>query len=83
MEYVFTSRSLRDIKKLPQDVRQRIIEKLDYFLSQEDPKIFSKNLTNLNLGEQRFRNGDYRVIFDIQGEKIVILRVGHRRSIYK
>jgi len=29
------------------------------------------------------RLGDYRVIFDIEGEDIVILRVGHRRDVYR
>ncbi|MEX2720679.1 MAG: type II toxin-antitoxin system RelE/ParE family toxin [Candidatus Wukongarchaeota archaeon] len=31
----------------------------------------------------RFRIGKYRVIFDINGENMVILRIGHRKSIYK
>lgn len=35
------------------------------------------------LGSYRFRIGDYRVIFDIENDKIIILRVGHRAKIYK
>ncbi|MCK4791223.1 MAG: type II toxin-antitoxin system RelE/ParE family toxin [Desulfobacteraceae bacterium] len=35
------------------------------------------------LGTYRFRIGDYRVIFDIEGEEIVVLRVGHRKDIYR
>jgi len=35
------------------------------------------------LGTYRFRIGDYRVIFDIEGKDIVALRVGHRRDIYR
>ena len=31
----------------------------------------------------RFRIGDYRVICDIEGDEIVILRIGHRRDIYR
>jgi len=27
--------------------------------------------------------GDYRVIFDVDDNKIVVLRVGHRRDIYQ
>jgi len=27
--------------------------------------------------------GDYRVIFDVDGDNIVILRIGHRKSIYR
>jgi len=31
----------------------------------------------------RFRIGDYRVVFDIAGKDVVVLRVGHRSSIYR
>ncbi len=31
----------------------------------------------------RKRIGDYRIIFDIEDKNIVVLRVGHRREIYK
>ncbi len=35
------------------------------------------------MGTYRFRVGNYRVIFDLDDEQIVILRVGHRRDIYR
>jgi mRNA interferase RelE/StbE len=44
---------------------------------------FAEKLSDPILGEYRFRIGDYRVIFDIKGSEIVILRVGHRREIYR
>jgi mRNA interferase RelE/StbE len=44
---------------------------------------FAEKLSDPILGEYRFRIGDYRVIFDIQEDEIIILRVGHRREIYK
>ncbi|MBU7028007.1 MAG: type II toxin-antitoxin system RelE/ParE family toxin [Theionarchaea archaeon] len=31
----------------------------------------------------RFRIGDCRVIFDIDGKTLVILRIGHRKRIYR
>ncbi len=40
-------------------------------------------LTDPQLGTYRFRVGDFRVIFDLHGRDIVILRVGHRKSIYR
>jgi mRNA interferase RelE/StbE len=40
-----------------------------------------KDLENIDKKMQN-RIGDYRVIFDIDGENIVILRIGHRRDIY-
>ncbi|WP_456486560.1 type II toxin-antitoxin system RelE family toxin [Candidatus Alkanophaga liquidiphilum] len=35
------------------------------------------------IGTYRFRIGDYRIIFDIDDDNMVILRIGHRKSIYK
>lgn len=34
-------------------------------------------------GLRKYRIGDYRVIYVILGEDIVILRIGHRREVYK
>ncbi|KKR37618.1 MAG: Addiction module toxin, RelE/StbE family, partial [Parcubacteria group bacterium GW2011_GWC2_40_31] len=30
----------------------------------------------------RYRVGDYRILFDINGDKIIILKIGHRKNIY-
>ncbi len=40
-------------------------------------------MTSSELGTYRFRMGDYRVIFDVDDNKIVVLRVGQRRDIYR
>lgn len=48
-----------------------------------DPMSHSVKLIDQELGQYRYRIGDYRVIFDIVGEDIVILRIGHRREIYR
>ena len=44
---------------------------------------YAIKLSNKNIGSYRFRIGDYRIIFDIDGNDIVILKIGHRREIYK
>jgi mRNA interferase RelE/StbE len=43
----------------------------------------AESLTDSSLGSYRFRVGDYRIIFDIEGQDIVVLRIGHRRELYK
>jgi len=48
-----------------------------------DPLRNAERLTNSSLGSYRFRVGDYRIVFDIEKDKIVVLRVGHRRDIYR
>ena len=45
--------------------------------------MLASKLIDETLGQYRYRIGDYRVIFDIHGQNIVILRVGHRREIYR
>ena len=82
-DYQFTKSSLRRFRKLPQNVQARVIEKLDYFCSQENPLIFAEPLTQNRIGEYRFRIGDYRVAFDVEGEIIIIHDVDHRKDIYR
>ena len=80
-EIVLTQRALKDFDGLSEDVKNRIGVKLrDY---SNDPLKFARKLTNPKIGTYRFRVGDYRIIFDIEDNTIVILRVGHRKEIYK
>ncbi len=78
---LYTKSAVRDIKKLDRVARKKIKKRLE-FLSLS-PFKYSKKLTDPRLGTYRFRAGNYRVIFDIGGKNIIILRVGHRREIYK
>lgn len=78
---VYTDRAVKDIKKLDIIARRRL-EKALRKLS-ISPLKYSTKLINSKIGEYRFRIGDYRVIFDLVDREIVILRVGHRREIYR
>jgi len=82
-QYRFTEIAFKQIKKLPILESQRIITKLDFFCKQENPLKLADYLTDFRLGSYRFRIGDYRVIFDVKDEYIVVLAVGHRRDIYR
>ncbi len=78
---VYTRRAEKDIKKLDSSIKGRIGNALLKF--QDNPLLYSDKLSDPALGTYKFRIGDYRVIFDIEGNDVVILRVGHRREIYK
>lgn len=82
-QIIFKGQSLDDLDRLDKIVLRRIIKKLKWFAKQPDPLKFAANLTNPQIGQYRFRIGDYRVIFDYQDKTIIILRIGHRNSIYK
>jgi mRNA interferase RelE/StbE len=78
---VYTRRAVKDIEKLDEVTRARIAKSLARF--ENEPFRYAGKLTDPNLGTYRFRVGDYRVIFDVEGRDIVLLRVGHRRELYK
>ena len=78
---IYTQRAERDIGRLDSKTKERIGKTLLRY--QEDPLKYAERLSDPILGGYRFRIGDYRVIFDIEGHEIVVLRVGHRREIYR
>lgn len=78
---VYTHRAERDIKKLDYSIKNRIGNAL--LKLRDNPLLYSEKLSDPALGTYKFRMGDYRVIFDIEGNDVVILRIGHRREIYK
>lgn len=83
MRYAFTPHALKDLKKLSPEVKKRIVRKLEFFIASSNPLTFIEHLTNYEVGSYRFRIGDYRVIFDLEGDILVVLKVGHRREIYR
>ena len=83
MDLIFSHQALRDLKKLGKQAQKRIIEKLEFFVSSPHPLNFAEKLTDSTLGEWRFRIGDYRVIFDTKDKQIIILKIGHRKEIYR
>lgn len=78
---VYTRTAFNDVKKLDPVARKRIKKRIEEFL--KDPIRSAKRLTSSSIGDYRWRIGNYRVVFDIDKKIIVILRVGHRREIYK
>lgn len=85
MKYCFKPSAFRDLKKLPKEIQRKIIKKLDYFMDFPEPLKFAEKLKDKDLGDFRFRIGDYRMFFDVdfRNNKIVILKIGHRKNIYK
>lgn len=80
-ELIYTRTAAKDIEKLDTVVKKKIRKKLEEY--SENPRLYAKKLISKEIGTYRWRIGDYRVVFDIDGEIIVILRVGHRKEIYR
>ena len=80
-EIAFTNRAVKELEKLDQKIKSRIIDNLK--ANRTDPLTHAIKLTNSKIGTYRFKIGDYRVVFDLDDKTIVVLRIGHRKSIYK
>jgi mRNA interferase RelE/StbE len=78
---LITKRALKDLEKTDANTKARIGDKIKLLIN--DPISNSKKLSASIIGTYRFRVGDYRIIFDIDEDKIIVLRIGHRKDIYK
>ncbi|WP_296039005.1 type II toxin-antitoxin system RelE/ParE family toxin [uncultured Agrobacterium sp.] len=77
----------KQIKKLDPQTRRRIRSFLhDRLLQLNSPRQTGEALQGSELGNfWRYRVGDYRIICDIQDQKLVVLvvEIGHRREVYR
>lgn len=46
------------------------------------PHIFGKTLRASLVGYRKLRVGDYRVLFEISNEKVIIWMIAHRKDVY-
>ena len=82
---VFSKEALRELKKMDRYTASLILGWVRKNLEGcEDPRIHGKGLTANYSGKWRYRVGDYRLLAEIQDDKVVILvlRVAHRSEVY-
>ena len=83
----FDPDALKDLRKLDKPVQVRLIEFLRNRISTlNNPRDLGEGLSGQRLGTYwKYRVGDWRIICDIQDQRIVVrvLRVGSRREIYR
>jgi mRNA interferase RelE/StbE len=77
------SKARRSIKKLPKSIQNELKNTIRSLAENPRPLGVKKLAGNYNL--YRVRLGDYRVIYEIQDEVLLIIIVlaGHRKEIYR
>jgi len=77
----------RELAKLDPSERKRIVKFLRQRLARpDDPRSIGEALHGSRLGEfWKYRVGDYRLIVRIEDDRLVVLvlRVGHRKQVYR
>jgi len=79
-EVKFTPRFLRRIKALDKEIQVRIVREVD--ILKTNPYA-GKPLRGEWKGAYSLRLGDYRILYQIKGNKVFLLVVGHRKRIYE
>ena len=74
--------ALRDFDKLPKTIKERF-RKLRKRLEEWPEVSGAKPLSGDLAGHYRLRTGDYRLRFHVEGETVIIDKVGHRKDVYE
>jgi mRNA interferase RelE/StbE len=80
---VFTKQAVKDLERLPEEVRVRIAPVID--LLAEDPRPSGCKKLKGGKNVYRIRVGHYRIIYTLEDDKllIIIVRIGHRKDVYQ
>ena len=77
----------RDLEALGHQERQRIVAFMEHRIgAMTDPRDVGEKLTGPKLGHLwKYRVGDYRILTSIEDKilKILVVKVGNRREIYR
>ncbi len=85
MKVAYKRTFLKDLEKLPRDANREIAR----LVLHEIPKVTHvQNIKNVKkiVGEKnyfRIRVGYYRIGFEVRGNELVLMRVLHRKDIYR
>jgi len=76
----FTKEFLRKIKKLDRKTQIRILKSIKTL---EEIPYSGKRLAGRLKGLMSLRQGEYRIIYHLSGDQIILRTVGHRKDIYE
>ncbi|HYU17917.1 MAG TPA: type II toxin-antitoxin system RelE/ParE family toxin [Chloroflexota bacterium] len=77
---VIARRFAKDLSRCDPQVQERVLQALERL--EQDPYRGEKVLAR-ETGTWRLRVGDWRVRYDIVGDEVHVLRVRHRREVYR
>ncbi|MBD2139447.1 type II toxin-antitoxin system RelE/ParE family toxin [Anabaena sp. FACHB-1237] len=82
-EIIITKSIQKQLDNLPNNIQERVYDKISQLAEEPRPDgvVKLKGYDN----EYRVRIGDYRLVYEIQDEKLIVLllQCKHRRDVYK
>ena len=82
MEYEieFKTKAIKDLDSLQPDDARRVVERVKRMRNNLAGDV--KHLTNFS-PEYRLRVGDFRVLFELAGNRVTVYRIVNRRDAYR
>lgn len=71
----------KDLPEIPKNMKERIRKAIEQRLMTEPVK-YGVPLKRSLQGYRKLRVGDYRVIYRIDTENVIILKIGNRKEVY-
>ena len=80
---VFSRSAEKQLEAVPKDDLKKIAKRIDKL--QQDPFPLGHEKLSGKEDLYRIRQGNFRVIYSVEGKKLIILilKIGHRREIYR
>jgi mRNA interferase RelE/StbE len=80
----FAPRTEQQLELIPKNIRKLIFDRIDKLKKNPRPKNVEP-LQGADKGLFRIRQGNYRIVYSIQDQKLLVLivRVVHRKEVYK
>ena len=73
-------KAIKDVKKIPKKILITVFDKIELLSDNLQGSV--KHLTNFT-PEYRLRVGDYRILFEIDEDRIIVYRIQHRKDVYR
>jgi mRNA interferase RelE/StbE len=81
---IFVNNLYKDLKSIPKADQKRILKKVEELANNPFPA-GCKSLQGALSGYHRIRSGWYRIVYNVEKETMIILvlKIGHRSTIYE
>ena len=81
----FEQEATKEFRKLDKSAQRQIRNYLRRLEQEDDPRWRGRALTGELAGLWRYRVGDFRLLCQLEEERLVVLvlRLGHRRTVYR
>ncbi|MBD5437357.1 MAG: type II toxin-antitoxin system RelE/ParE family toxin [Treponema sp.] len=85
MTVEFAEKAKKEFLKLDKPIQKQIQNFIVKLQGMKNPRSSGKALVRNLAGRWRYRVGDYRLVCEIEDEKILVtvLHIAHRREVYK